>query len=48
LLDAHEEDLNTAERKIDDLEERVQVLERIVTDDHKSNSLKEEIENLRQ
>ena len=36
------------ERKIDNLKERAKVLERIVTDEHKSNSLNEEIDNLRQ
>lgn len=47
-LDAYEEDLDVAERKIEDLEERVRVLERIVTDEHKSSSLKEEIDQLKE
>ena len=46
VLDAYEEDLDTAERKIDELEERVRVLERIVTDEHKSSSLKDKINYL--
>lgn len=48
VLDSYEEDLDTAERKIEDLEDRVRVLERIVTDEHKSKTLKDEIDNLRQ
>lgn len=34
------------DRKIAELEERIRVLERIVTDTHKASSLREEIERL--
>lgn len=47
-LDAYEEDLESAEAKIDKLEARIRVLERIVTDEHKKESLADQIDNLRQ
>jgi phage shock protein A len=47
-LDAYEQDLDNAEAKIEKLEDRIRVLERIVTDEHKTNSLADEIDNLRQ
>lgn len=47
-LDAYEDALEAAEDKIDQLEDRIRVLERIVTDNHKSDSLSEKINNLKQ
>lgn len=50
-LDAYEADLDSAEDKIEKLEARIRVLERIVTDEHnrhKKDALSEEIESLRQ
>ena len=46
-MDAYEADLDAAEARIEKLEERIRVLERIVTDEHKTNSLADEIDNLR-
>lgn len=43
----YEEALDAAEDKIEDLEDRIRVLEKIITDTHKSQTLADEIESLR-
>jgi len=45
-LNAYEADLGKAEARIDPLEEHIRVLERIVTDEHKTRSLADEIDSL--
>ena len=45
-LDGYEADLGKAEAQIDPLEERIRVLERIVTDEHKTRSLADKIDSL--
>jgi len=47
-LDAYEDALEAAEDKIDQLEDRIRVLERIVTDNHKTDLLNEQVNNLKQ
>lgn len=47
-MEAYEDALDSCESHIQNLQERIKILERIVTDNHKPQSLAEEINNLRQ